>query len=171
MDEALHSLPADAPEQQRRAHYEEIIARIQAMLDGENDWIAAMATVACELYHAFDYYNWTGFYRAVGDNSLAIGPYQGTHGCLRVDYSRGVCGAAAREQKTQLVPNVHAFPGHIACSTSTNSEIVAPIVTPQGRLLAVLDVDSDLRAAFNEADRKYLEKLCDYLGEKYRTAI
>lgn len=151
----------------RAARYEEVRRRIEALLDGEDDWVAAMATVACELHHGFDHYHWTGFYRAVADDELAVGPYQGGHGCLRIPFSRGVCGAAARERATQLVPDVEAFPGHIACSSSTRSEIVVPVVAPDGRLLAVLDVDSDDPAAFDDVDQAHLEPLCAWLGRRY----
>lgn len=150
-----------------RSNYEKTIERIRALIDGEDDWIAAMASVACELHHAFDHFHWTGFYRAVSDDELVVGPYQGTHGCLRIPFDRGVCGAAARSRKTQLVDDVDTFPGHIACSSSTRSEIVVPVVTPQSRLLAVLDVDSDEAAAFDETDRHYLEALCSSLGRRY----
>jgi len=151
----------------RAAQYDAVFRRIEALLDGEDDWIAAMATVACELHHAFDAYHWTGFYRAVPDDLLVVGPYQGGHGCLRIAFDRGVCGAAARTRTTQLVPDVEAFPGHIACSSTTRSEIVVPVLTPAGRLLAVLDVDSDFPAAFDETDQHYLERLCRMLGERF----
>ena len=161
---------------ERAARYEDVLGHIQALLDGETDWIAAMATVACELHHAFSHYHWTGFYRAVSDDELLVGPYQGGHGCLRIAFSRGVCGAAARRRETQLVPDVHAFPGHIACAASTRSEIVVPILTPdvQGtgvRLLAVLDVDSDNPDAFDETDQQYLERLCTMLGEQFAETL
>ena len=152
---------------ERAAQYEDVLQRIDALLEGEDDWIAAMATVAGELHHAFDYYHWTGFYRAVSDALLVVGPYQGGHGCLRVAFDRGVCGAAARTRKTQLVPDVEAFPGHIACSSTTRSEIVVPVLTPEGRLLAVLDVDSDLPAAFDETDQHFLEHPCQKLGAQF----
>lgn len=151
----------------RDARYSETLARIDALLDGETDFIAAMATVACELHHAFEHYDWTGFYRAVSPSLLVVGPYQGTHGCLRIEIGRGVCGAAARSKRTQLVPDVDAFPGHIACSSSTRSEIVVPVLTPSGRLLAVLDVDSNTPAAFSEVDRAHLEALCSKLGRQF----
>ena len=160
-------LPLDAPSQARTARYGEVGAAVEALLEGEDDWIAAMATVACELHHAFAYYDWTGFYRAVGDRLLVIGPYQGTHGCLRIEFDRGVCGAAARTRETQLVADVDAFPGHIACSSTTRSEIVVPVLTPEGRLLAVLDVDSNAPAAFTEVDREHLEALCRLLGARF----
>ena len=157
----------------RAARYEDVLRRIRALLEGEADWIAAMATVACELHQQFDHYHWTGFYRAVSERELVVGPYQGGHGCLRIDFGRGVCGAAARTRQTQLVPDVHAFPGHIACSSTTRSEIVVPVLAPDVkgtsdvRLLAVLDVDSDDPAAFDETDQRYLERLCALLGEQF----
>lgn len=156
------------PEVTPRAQtYVETRARIDALLDGETDWIAAMATVACELHHAFDHYDWTGFYRRTAPAMLTIGPYQGGHGCLRIPYARGVCGAAARTRTTQLVPDVDAFPGHIACASSTRSEIVVPVVTPSGDLLAVLDVDSDAPDAFDANDQTALEDLCAMLGRRF----
>lgn len=151
----------------REARYPDVLQRIDALLDGEDDWIAAMATVACELHQAFDHFHWTGFYRAVSDDLLVIGPYQGGHGCLRIPFARGVCGAAARTRQTQFVPDVDVFPGHIACSSSTRSEIVVPVLTPGGRLLAVLDVDSNDPAAFTETDQTYLEALCRKLGAQF----
>lgn len=158
---------ADTAIADRTTRYEDVAKRIDALLDGEDDWIAAMATVACELHHAFDYYDWTGFYRAVLDDLLIVGPYQGGHGCLRIPFDRGVCGAAARTRETQLVPDVEEFPDHIACSTTTRSEIVVPVLTPDDRLLAVLDVDSDTLDAFDETDQEHLERLCRQLGEQF----
>ncbi|MEL7361344.1 MAG: GAF domain-containing protein, partial [Bacteroidota bacterium] len=165
---STHAPPAAAYTATRTERYAEVAARIDALLDGETDWTAAMATVACELHHAFDHYHWTGFYRAVSDDLLVVGPYQGGHGCLRIPFDRGVCGAAARTQTTQLVPDVEAFPGHIACSSSTRSEVVVPVLTPGGRLLAVLDVDSDDPDAFTAAeDQAALEALCARLGAQF----
>ncbi len=151
----------------RAQAYDAVLDRIDALLDGEDDWIAAMATVTCELHHSFDYFDWTGFYRAVSDDLLIVGPYQGSHGCLRIDVERGVCGAAARTRSTQFVPDVEQFPDHIACSASTRSEVVVPIVTPEGELLAVLDVDSDTLAAFTDTDREYLERIGAKLGRQF----
>lgn len=151
----------------RAERYGTVMAHLDALLAGEDDWVAAMATVACELHAAFPYYHWTGFYRAVSDDLLVVGPYQGGHGCLRIPFSRGVCGAAARTRQTQLVPDVEAFPGHIACSSTTRSEIVVPVLTPGGHLLAVLDVDSDDPAAFDETDQAFLEQLCTRLGTQF----
>lgn len=160
-------IPRTAPAAERLARYREVEAAIAALLEGEDDWIAALATVACQLHRAFAYFHWTGFYRAVGERLLVVGPYQGGHGCLRIDFGRGVCGAAARTRQTQLVPDVHAFEGHIACSSTSRSEIVVPIVTPAGRLLGVLDVDSDEPAAFDDVDRERLEALCADLGRRF----
>ena len=166
--------PADATEtpssnatSEKAAAYEDARERVAALLDGENDWVAAMATVACELHHTFARYDWTGFYRVVAPRLLKAGPYQGGHGCLSIPFDRGVCGAAARTGQTQLMPDVEEFPDHIACSSSTRSEIVVPVHAPGGRLLAVLDVDSDRRAAFDETDQNHLEPLCQRLGEQF----
>ena len=139
--------------------YSEVRARIRAGCAGEEDAVALMATVACELYHAFDDFDWVGFYRVTAPEVLKIGPYQGGHGCLVIPFGRGVCGAAAREMRTQVVPDVDAFPGHIACASSTRSEIVVPVVDAAGRLIGVLDVDSDTPAAFDEADAAALEAM------------
>lgn len=152
---------------ERQLIYTDTLKRIDALLEDESDWIAAMATIASEIHHAFPYFDWTGFYRAVSDQLLIIGPYQGGHGCLRIPFSRGVCGAAARSLETQFVPDVRSFPDHIACSSSTQSEIVVPITTPNGRLLGILDVDSDEPAAFTEVDQQNLELLCLRLGEQF----
>lgn len=151
----------------KQEHYGEVRAAIDSLLEGEDDWVAAMATVACELHHSFDHYDWTGFYRAVSEGLLVIGPFQGTHGCLRIPFDRGVCGAAARTRETQLVPDVGAHPDHIACSTTTKSEIVVPVITPSGRLLAVLDIDSNQLGAFDSVDRSELEAICAELGRRF----
>lgn len=157
----------DADDAQREAAYAAVSRRIKSLLGGEDDWVAAMATVACELHHSFAYYDWTGFYRVIAPKMLAIGPYQGTHGCLRIPFSRGVCGAAARTQTTQRVDDVEAVSDHIACSASTRSEIVVPVVTARGDLIAVLDVDSDAPAAFTKVDQRALESLAEWLGARY----
>jgi GAF domain-containing protein len=146
--------------------YSEVEARIRAVSEDETDAIALMATVACELYHAFDDFDWVGFYRVTTPGLLKIGPYQGGHGCLSIPFSRGVCGAAAREERTHIVADVNAFPGHIACSTTTRSEIVVPAWDRNGALLAVLDIDSDTPAAFDKADAAALERL---MGELFGT--
>jgi GAF domain-containing protein len=147
--------------------YRAVRARLATLLESEDDWIAALATIASELHHAFDYYDWTGFYRVVSPELLVIGPYQGGHGCLRIAFSRGVCGAAARTRRTQVVPDVAARPDHIACATSTRSEIVVPVLSPAGNVLAVLDVDSNRLAAFDSLDQKELESICEDLGRRF----
>ena len=160
-------LAVEADSAARAARYGEVLQAVRSLLDGEDDWVAAMATVASELHQAFDYFDWTGFYRARPGELLVIGPYQGGHGCLRIPFARGVCGAAARTRTTQLVPDVHAVADHIACAASTQSEIVVPILTPDGGLLGVLDVDSDARAAFTNADQVGLEAIATALGAQF----
>lgn len=146
--------------------YADLSARIAALTHGETDEIALMATLACELHHADDRFDWTGFYRVVAPDLLKIGPYQGGHGCLVIPFSRGVCGAAARTRQTQLVPDVEAFAGHIACSSSTRSEIVVPVIGRAGRLIGVLDIDSDRPDAFTAADQAALERMMqDVFGD------
>ena len=133
-------------------NYESFKKSIASLTDGEDDVIALMATVASELHHSDDRFDWTGFYRVTSPQMLKIGPYQGGHGCLQISFNRGVCGAAARLEKTQLVEDVAAFPGHIACSSLTRSEIVLPVWDRSGSLLAVLDIDSNQLNAFTQTD-------------------
>lgn len=134
-------------------------AAILSLTNGETDEIALMATVACEVHHSDARFDWTGFYRVVEPELLKIGPYQGGHGCLVIPFSRGVCGAAAREARSQLVPNVDAFPGHIACASTTQSELVVPVFGAERRLIAVFDIDSDQSDAFRPADVAFFETL------------
>ena len=136
--------------------YPDLARTIAALCEGETDEVALMATVACEVHHADDRFDWTGFYRVVAPALLKIGPYQGGHGCLVIPFSRGVCGAAARTGEVQLVPDVEAFPGHIACSSSTRSEIVLPVFGKGRRLIGVLDIDSDRPDAFSAGDAREL---------------
>jgi GAF domain-containing protein len=160
-------LPPVADADRRRAHYREVRAEIDALLVDEDDFVAAMATVVCALHHGFAWFDWTGFYRVVAPGMLAVGPYQGGHGCLRIPFDRGVCGAAARTKTTQRVADVTAFAGHIACSSTTRSEIVVPILDARGETIALLDVDSDDPDAFAEIDQVELEDLCAMLGARY----
>ena len=139
--------------------YRAVTQRIEALCAGEDEPVTLMATVACELFHAFDDFDWVGFYRVVAPGLMKVGPYQGGHGCLVIPFERGVCGAAAREGRTQVVADVDAFPGHIACAASTRSEIVVPVFGRTGDLLAVLDIDSDTPAAFDGRDAAALETL------------
>lgn len=148
---------AAAPTRQgQRADYAALRRTVAALTAGESDAVAVMATLACEIHHADGRFDWTGFYRVVAPGLLKIGPYQGGHGCLTIPFDRGVCGAAARTGKVQLVPDVHAFPGHIACSGTTRSEIVLPVRDAAGGLIGVLDIDSDRPDAFDAADEEGL---------------
>lgn len=146
--------------------YERIAREIAAVIDGETSITARYATAACLLAHAFaPRFFWTGFYvvdPARGDE-LVVGPYQGTLGCLRIRFGKGVCGAAAAARETLIVPDVHAFPGHIACDAQSRSEIVVPVFDAAGDLAAVLDVDSTQLDAFGEDDRVGLEAVCALL--------
>lgn len=142
-----------------RVDYAELRKTLAALTEGETDTVALMATVACEVHHADDRFDWTGFYRVTGPEMLKIGPYQGGHGCLQIPFARGVCGAAARSGETQLVDDVDAFPGHIACASSTKSELVLPVYDAAHELLGVLDIDSDQPKAFETADAEALEDI------------
>ncbi|OOY13675.1 diguanylate cyclase [Thioclava marina] len=141
-----------------KVDYDDLAQRIAALTEGETDEVALMATLACEIHHADDRFDWTGFYRVTEPELLKIGPYQGGHGCLVIPFARGVCGAAAREGRTQLVPDVEAFPGHIACASSTRSELVIPVYARRG-VIGVLDIDSDQPDAFTEDDAAALEAI------------
>ncbi len=132
--------------------YPTLARTIDSLTAGETDEVALMATVACEVHHADDRFDWTGFYRVTAPEVLKIGPYQGGHGCLVIPFFKGVCGAAARTREIQIVPDVDAFPGHIACAASTRSEIVLPVFDKGGRLIGVFDIDSDRPDAFTETD-------------------
>jgi len=138
--------------------YARVKKSIAALCEGETDEITKMATIACELYHAMDGFDWVGFYRVVEPGLLKVGPYQGGHGCLVIPFEKGVCGACARTQQTQIVPDVNAIEDHIACSSSTQSEIVLP-VRANGELIAVLDVDSDRLSDFDEDDARALGEI------------
>lgn len=143
------------------ADYDTLAKTIAALTDGETDSVALMATIACEVHAADDRFDWTGFYRVVAPELLKIGPYQGGHGCLSIPFDKGVCGAAARTGDVQLVPDVDAFPGHIACASSTRSELVIPVRNQAGDLLGVFDIDSDQPDAFSEADAAALSAILD----------
>ncbi len=136
--------------------YTEVTKSIAAICEGETDTISKMATISCELFHAMEGFDWVGFYRVVEPELLKVGPYQGGHGCLVIPFNKGVCGACARTQETQIVPDVNAFEDHIACSSSTQSEIVLPVFE-DGKLIAVFDVDSNKLNDFDESDRIALE--------------
>ena len=138
--------------------YQTVAKTIAALCEGETDTIAKMATISCELYQNLEGFDWVGFYRVVEPELLKIGPYQGGHGCLTIPFDKGVCGACASTRETQIVDDVNAFPGHIACAASTQSEIVLPVVV-DGELIAVLDIDSDKPSDFGQEDADALEKI------------
>ncbi len=143
--------------------YAEVHQQINAVIANEHSRTARFATAVCLLSQAFSpRFYWTGFYEVDPhkENELVVGPYQGTLGCLRIAFSRGVCGAAARTGKTQLIADVHAIADHIACDSATNSEIVVPVFDAQGTLCAVLDVDSTQASAFDKEDQSGLEAIC-----------
>lgn len=146
------------PEPQRVARLQAALPQIEAAVAGETDEVALQATLACLLWETLPQTNWCGFYRRVAAQLLAVGPYQGSMGCLRIPFTRGVCGACARTQETQLVPDVQAFPGHIACDGSTRSELVIPILR-SGQVLAVLDLDCPHLAGFSLSEARLLEAL------------
>ena len=140
--------------------YTDVEMQIAGVLDGEPNQTARLATIACLLSQAFDDFFWTGFYLVDPDKDeeLVVGPYQGTLGCLRIPFGRGVCGTAAAQRKTQIVEDVHAFPGHIACDAASQSEIVVPVFD-RGVLLGVLDVDSTQIGSFDQRDAEALERI------------
>ena len=144
----------------KEEQYLSLFPQVKALIEGEEDLVANLANVAAVLKEAFDFF-WVGFY-LVKQDRLVLGPFQGPVACTRIRKGKGVCGTAWEEAKTQLVPDVEAFPGHIACSSLSRSEIVVPLIK-EGRVWGVLDIDSDLLNFFDETDRKYLEEMCRYL--------
>jgi len=162
--EKTGELRMDAAAKEER--YREVAANVEAAIAPERDLLASMATLVCLLHNAFPYYFWTGFYRRVGPSRLLVGPYQGTMGCLEIEFGGGVVGACAARGETILVPDVEAFPGHIACDAASASEIVVPVVDARGELMAVLDVDSTILDAFDDTDRRWLERIVALLAAK-----
>lgn len=146
--------------------YRELAAQARALLEGEHDRVADAANFAALAWQALPAINWAGFYFYDG-RELVLGPFQGKPACVRIALSRGVCGAAASQRRTQLVPDVHAFPGHIACDAASRSEIVVPLVQ-DGHLLGVWDVDSPLPGRFDEEDRQGMEALCQVFLDSLR---
>ncbi len=146
--------------------YAELKQHVEAVLEGLDDEITAMATMSCLLHHAFGHL-WTGFYRVVQPGKLLrVGPYQGTLGCLEITFGKGVCGASAATRETVVVQDVHAFPGHITCDGRSASEIVVPVFGPTRELIAVLDIDSEHKATFDEVDRRELESLMGWFSRE-----
>jgi GAF domain-containing protein len=156
MAEELHI--AEGGKEQK---YELLYRQAVAMLDSESDVVANMANLAAMIHHTFGFW-WTGFYRVAGEE-LVLGPFQGPLACSRIAYGRGVCGTAWKEACTQVVPDVEQFPGHIACSSASKSEIVVPIFNTQQQVTGVLDIDSQYLATFDECDREWLEKIAALL--------
>ena len=140
--------------------YALLYKQIAAVTESESDAIANMANVAAMIHHTFGFW-WTGFYRVVGEE-FVLGPFQGPLACSRIAYGRGVCGTAWKEQRTQVVPDVEQFPGHIACSSASKSEVVVPLIK-DGKVVAVLDIDSEHLATFDETDRQWLERIMELL--------
>ena len=148
--------------------YAQLHAHLIGVLSGIDDDIAGMATMAALIHHAF-HHLWTGFYRVVGPNLLRVGPYQGTLGCLDIAFGRGVCGTAAAERRTVVVPDVSRFAGHISCDARSKSEIGVPVIDKSGALIAVLDIDSDRRAAFDQEDANGLDHIMRWFAGEGRS--
>ena len=138
--------------------YEQLTRQISSLVEGETDAVAVMSNVAAAIHHAMGFW-WTGFYRVAGDE-LVLGPFQGLVACMHIPFGKGVCGTAWKQTKTIIVPDVEQFPGHIACSSESRSEIVVPLFGSDRTVVAVLDIDSEKLNTFDETDRRYLEKIC-----------
>ncbi|HEY4036564.1 MAG TPA: GAF domain-containing protein [Ktedonobacteraceae bacterium] len=158
------------PSEEKEQAYQEAIEEINALLKDENHFILKMATINCILRENLPYYFWTGFY-LVHHGELIVGPYQGALGCLHIPFGKGVCGAAAKTKQTQLVPDINKFPGHIACDSRSQSEIVVPVFDKDNTLIAVFDVDSTEKNSFDEIDKKYLEQILKEYFSTYGTSI
>ena len=141
--------------------YELLVSQIRALIEGENDVIAVMSNVAAAIHQSMGFW-WTGFYR-VKNEELVLGPFQGPVACMHIPYGKGVCGTAWQRAETVVVEDVEQFPGHIACSSESKSEIVVPVFDGDGKVTAVLDIDSEHLATFDDTDRRYLEEICRLL--------
>ena len=141
--------------------YELLVSQIRALIEGENDVIAVMSNVAAAIHQTMEFW-WTGFYRVKGEE-LVLGPFQGPVACMHIPYGKGVCGTAWQRAETVVVEDVEQFPGHIACSSESKSEIVVPVFDGDGKVTAVLDIDSEKLATFDDTDRRYLEEICRLL--------
>ena len=144
----------------KTARYQELYEQAKSIVENENDMIANMANLSAIIHQTFGFW-WTGFYRAEG-NELVLGPFQGPIACTRIPYGKGVCGCAWQRKESIVVPDVEAFPGHIACSSESRSEIVVPVVK-DGEIIGVLDIDSEKLKTFDETDRMWLEKIAGLL--------
>ena len=141
--------------------YELLVSQIRALIEGENDVIAVMSNVVAAIHQTMGFW-WTGFYRVKGEE-LVLGPFQGPVACMHIPYGKGVCGTAWQRAETVVVEDVEQFPGHIACSSESKSEIVVPVFGGDGKVTAVLDIDSEKLATFDDTDRRYLEEICRLL--------
>lgn len=141
--------------------YQLLTEQVRSLIEGETDTVAIMANVCAAIHETMGFF-WTGFYRVVG-NELVLGPFQGPVACMHIGFGRGVCGTAWQQRQTIVVPDVEQFPGHIACSSLSRSEIVVPLFSKDGEVKAVLDIDSQELATFDDTDRQYLETICSYL--------
>jgi L-methionine (R)-S-oxide reductase len=160
----MAELLLDLRDRSKAQAYSDLEAHVEAVLEGIRDEIAAMATMSALIHHGFGHL-WTGFYRVVEPGRLLrVGPYQGTLGCLEVEFGKGVCGAAAAQERTVLVPDVAAYPGHIVCDARSRSEIVVPVFDRRKELMAVLDIDSAELNAFDDEDRRGLERVVRWFG-------
>ena len=142
----------------KEEQYKLLVDQIASLIDGEKDMIAVMSNVAAAIHQTMGFW-WTGFYRVI-DNELVLGPFQGPVACMHIPYGKGVCGTAWQRAETIIVPDVEQFPGHIACSSESKSEIVVPVFGREGKVMAVFDIDSEHLATFDDIDRKYLEDIC-----------
>ena len=142
--------------------YKLLVSQIASLIDGESDQIAVMANVSAAIHQSMGFW-WTGFYRVIGDE-LVLGPFQGPVACMHIPYGKGVCGTAWQRAATVIVPDVEQFPGHIACSSESRSEIVVPVFGPEGKVIAVLDIDSTQLSTFDDTDRQYLEQICSLIS-------
>lgn len=149
-------------------NYQLLVEQIQSLIEGESDAVAVMANVAAAIHEAMGFW-WTGFYRVMpkagsDDNELVLGPFQGPVACMHIPFGRGVCSTAWERRQTIVVPDVELFPGHIACSSLSRSEIVVPVIAASGEVVAVLDIDSRELSTFDDTDSQYLETICSYIA-------
>ena len=144
--------------EQKTEKYRLLTEQIRALIDGETDTVAIMANVCAAIHETMGFF-WTGFYRVQGEQ-LILGPFQGPVACIHIPFGRGVCGSAWKQRQTLVVPDVEQFPGHIACSSLSRSEIVVPVFSTDDEVVAVLDIDSKDLATFDDIDRRYLEDIC-----------
>ena len=143
--------------------YQLLVSQISSLINGEKDTTAVMSNVAAAIHQTMGFW-WTGFYRVIG-NELVLGPFQGPVACMHIPYGKGVCGTSWQRAETVTVPDVEQFPGHIACSSESKSEIVVPVLSSNGKVMAVLDIDSEHIGTFDDIDRKYLEDICKLIKE------